>query len=476
MKIRKTKIVATLGPASSSPAIIRRLVKQGVDVFRFNFSHSSHEFVAETAALIHGIASELNRQIALLGDLQGPRVRLGRLEKRETLELRRGEIIELIPSGEISGHGRIPVDYPNLTADIVRGDRILINDGLVELKVLEVMPDSVRCRVVRGGEISDHKGLTLPSNRLSLPFLSSTDRKDIDFAITVGLDFLALSFVRRVSDIDDVLAYLGARTKKLGLIAKIESPEAIKNIDRLLPHVGGVMIARGDLAVEYSLADIPILQKILIGKAREQGLPVITATQMLESMVENPTPTRAEATDIANAVLDGSDALMLSAESAVGAYPVEAVRTMNSIAGKVEESSFWRPGIDFEANNQIAVPEALARAAALTGWDIRAKAIVAFTLSGRTAAALSNERPRLPVFALTPDKAVARRLALYSGVIPLVCPLGTRVEEMIHVGEQVLLESTGLKIGDRVVLIHGTTPFTGGTNLIKVHILGHSEK
>jgi len=469
---KRTKIVATLGPASDRPEIVEKLILAGTDLVRLNFSHGTHESIGKASETVRRVAARLGLPVAIMGDLKGPRIRLGRFPGHRDIHLERGDKVELVPGARAGTPQRIPLDYPGMLKDANPGDKILINDGLVELKVEKVSGDTITCRVTRGGPISDHKGVSLRSQSLSIPFFSAEDRDDLDFATTLGFDYIALSFVRSAADIDQIRDHLGPQGRETGLIAKIERPEAVSELPRIMDRVDGIMVARGDLAIETSIPEIPIIQKKLINAARKAGVPVITATQMLESMVEHSEPTRAEATDVANAVLDGTDAVMLSAETAVGDNPVEAVKIMSAIAGEAENSPFWRPGPEPADREALTQTEALARAAASVVWEMRAEAVIVFTISGKTAASLSRYRPRKPIYALTPDSGVARRLNLYWGVRPLVCPLRNSTDTMLETGEEIILEKTGLKAGDKVVIVSGNTPSVGSTNIIKVYTLG----
>ena len=459
----RTKIVCTLGPASSSPEAIRSLIEAGLDVARINFSHGTHEQHASTIALVRSIALEVGRPVAVLGDLQGPRIRIGDLPA--PLMLQQGQDIVLCTEGE-EGPGEVPVTYP-LAADVHVGDRILVNDGLIELVVLDVAAPRVVARVVHGGQMGSHKGMNLPGVHVSAPSITEKDHADIAFAIDQDVDYLALSFVRRADDIAELRAML---PKGLLIVAKIEKDNALENIDEILQATDAVMVARGDLGVELPFEQVPYAQKRIIQLAMHAGRPVITATQMLESMVTHPRPTRAEASDVANAILDGTDAVMLSAETAAGAFPRLAVQAMRRIISEIELHPIpWlrdeRRPLSGIASTEETIAAATATAVQMLGTPV----VVVFTKSGFSARVVAARRPGVPILALTDVPRTYRQLALVWGLIPALVPHCRSYGAMWKLAhEEVKLRGLA-PAGDRVLVTAGH-PFDvpGTTNLLKV--------
>jgi pyruvate kinase len=474
----RTKIVATLGPATAAPERIGALIDAGVDVFRLNFSHGTH---AEHAALYEAVraqAAAREAAVAVLQDLQGPKIRVGPLADGGPLRLREGERVVLTSAAAgVGAPGRIPVTYEALATDVRRGDRILLDDGLLELRVEGVQPPEVLATVVVGGELWPHKGVNLPGVPISAPALTAKDRDDLRFGLRLGVDYVALSFVRRAEDVLLARQHLaalwaqqaGLPRREVPLIAKLEKPEAIAHLEAILRAADGVMVARGDLAVELSAEDVPPLQKRIIAQANAHGKPVITATQMLQSMVDHPRPTRAEAADVANAVLDGSDALMLSAETAVGRYPVEAVRAMARIAVAAEALPRATPA---PAPTTPGRSHAVVRAACGLAVEAGARALVVFTRSGYTARLASQCRPALPIFAFTGDEGVRQRLALWWGVEALCADLGGDTDTVIaRVSEELARRGLAAR-GDLVVLVGAARHLPSGrADLIKLHTI-----
>ncbi len=470
---RKTKIIATVGPASSSPEMIGRLLDAGVGLFRLNFSHGSLEGKEQVIRDIRETAQRLDRTVAILADLQGPKIRTGRMEGG-AVQLVTGASLEIVTDEVLGRPDRISTIYKALPDDVRPGSRILLDDGLIELKVHEVVDRTVRCTVVEGGTLKDLKGINLPGVAVSSPSLTEKDRRDLAFCLSQQVDYLALSFVRTGSDVDQVKAIMRERGVAIPVIAKIEKPEALRNFRAILRAADGIMVARGDLGVEISAEKVPLYQKKIIRACNEAGKPVITATQMLESMISHPRPTRAETSDVANAILDGTDAVMLSGETASGQFPVEAVRVMVKVALDVERSELFRlpprpAGRSF--NSAEAVAEAACHAAA----TLKAKAVVVFTQSGSTAALVSRYRPRQPIIAFTPDPGIQRRLALRWGVSSFPVGAMNGTDQQIAEVEQTLL-SAGFRKGDLVVITMGVPlAMRGSTNLINVHKLGVRE-
>ncbi|MDP2753581.1 MAG: pyruvate kinase [Nitrospirota bacterium] len=465
---RKAKIVCTIGPASAKREVISSLIKKGMDVARLNFSHGDHDTHKKAIEFIRDISRRYRRPVAILQDLQGVKIRVGLIEDG-AVELKKGRTLLLIPGEGIGNQKQIFISYPALLKDAKRGDKILLDDGFIQLSVLGKAKNALRTKVIEGGLLRDKKGVNLPGVKISVTSFTGKDQKDLLFGIDMNVDYVAISFVRDASDIRKVKEWLKHRKQQIPLIAKIEKPEALHNIEEILSEADGIMVARGDLGVEIPPEEVPLIQKELIDEANKRGKIVITATQMLESMTEHLRPTRAETTDVANAVIDGTDALMLSAETATGKYPVEAVRMMDRIIRHTErmketESSYIRGDI---------FAEATADAACRAAEDINAKALVAFTQSGFTARLLSKFRPKVPIIALTPDERIKNRVCLYWGVTPKIMKLPKTTDEMIENVEESLLKERIVKKGDRIVITSSSPLSTKGkTNFMKLHRIG----
>jgi pyruvate kinase len=464
---RRTKIVATLGPASASADTLRELITAGVDAVRLNLSHGKHEEHAERAWLVREIAAEVGRPIALIADLQGPKLRVGDLE--EPIVLRKGEQITITTEVNAT-NGDLPV-APAVISDVLEpGHDVLIDDGLVRLRVDEVSAGRALCAVVVGGPVSSHKGVNLPGVPLPIPSITRKDSADLEWALDTGVDFVALSFVRSAADVRDLRALIEQHGSHAHVIAKIEKADAIDSLDDILAETDAVMVARGDLGVEIGAALVPLLQKRIIAAALERGKPVITATQMLESMIHSPEPTRAEASDVANAILDGTSAVMLSGETAVGDYPVEAVAYMDRIARAVEPSMDYRHELP-EAHENPTIGSAMSNAACDLAEALRAAAILVPTFTGRTANAVARLRPRRPIVALTHMDWAMRQLALEWGVTPLLISESPDVEDLWTRSIDAAREAGLVQPGDRVVITAGTAVnIPGSTNVIKVDI------
>jgi len=472
---RHTKIVATVGPASDSEEMLNSLMEAGADVFRLNFSHGTHQNKSEVIQRIRKLSKIRQRAVAILGDLQGPKIRTG-LMAGGSMQITTGEEVT-ITTRQIEGGGNlIPTSYRQLPDDVCPGNRILLDDGLLELEVLGTENDDVRCRVVVGGLLKDRKGINLPGVNVSAPALTEKDVEDLEFCISEGVDYIALSFVRTAAEVVDLKNRLAAAKAEIHLIAKIEKPEAVDNFDAILAASDGIMVARGDLGVEIQPEKVPLIQKSIIRKCNEAGKPVITATQMLESMVTNPRPTRAETSDVANAILDGTDAVMLSAETASGQYPVEAIQLMVRVAADVEgDPQLQAQGFHpiSQARGYRELPEAIGQAACRTAEAVDAAAILAFTQTGSTAALVAKYRPNLPVYAVTPTQAVRRRMILYRGVRSIRVDIEGDTEAQIRSVEKSVLDSGELNKGDVVVITMGSpVSDPGTTNLMKVHRIG----
>lgn len=478
--MRNTKIVCTLGPASSSEEKIRELILAGTDVFRLNFSHGDHASHRESIRRIRKIAAEVDRPIAILQDLQGPKIRLGEIPGASR-ELKPGEEIELLPlaldpgegpqPAQMPGSSRLPIRYPWLAEDVHPGEKILLADGMVELEALELSGEALRCRVLVGGAIASHKGVNLPRSELRIPSLTKKDRRDLEMGVAEGVDMVALSFVRHEKDFDPVLEILARenRSTRPLLLAKIEKPQAVERLEAILGRVDAVMVARGDLGVEMPIEEVPLIQKRIIDTARRMARPVITATQMLRSMVDSPRPTRAEASDVANAILDGTDAVMLSEESAVGKYPVESVGMLARIADVTESAGSGWDELDERLLSKTTAP-AIARAACVLARDTEARVIVAVTSSGSTARQIARFRPKVPVVGLTPSAAVSRQLSLSRGVIPVLTKRFRTTEEIFDLAARICREHGLAQPGEQVVVTAGLPIAAAGTTNL-VHLV-----
>lgn len=457
--MRRTKIIATLGPASVDPQILRSLIDAGVDVFRLNFSHGTHETHRAAAETIREMCAVCNREVAILQDLSGPKIRCGEFENGSA-DLAVGQETIITAASVLGTASRFSSTYKSLPQDAKPGDRILLNDGLLELKVLATAGEDVRCEVIRGGVLTNHKGINLPGMELSTPSVTPKDMKDLSAGLNIGVDYVALSFVRTADDVMKVRKALEKRENPPLIIAKIEKPEAVENIAEILEAADGIMIARGDLGVELPAEQVPVLQKELIRAAHSLDKLVITATQMLETMIERPVPTRAEVSDVANAIFDGTDAVMLSAESAAGHYPLEAVQTMARIAISTEDYlRNHRPHWDWKRiTGRQQLGDAVGDAAYWLYEDLGAKAIVAYSATGKTALYLSKNRPFAPIVVFTGSRDVARQMRLYWGVEPIFCVDIHTAKDLRYYAAEYLRENALVSGNDRVVLISGS-PF-----------------
>jgi pyruvate kinase len=462
---RRTKIVATIGPASADEDVLARLIEAGMDGARLNFSHGTHDDHGESARRIRAAQEAAGRPLALIADLQGPKVRVGDLD--QPVVVRPGD--DIVVAGEDDARdGDLPVAPAVLGSVLTPGQDVLIADGLVRLRVEEVESGRARCEVITGGFIEEHKGVNVPGVPLPVPSLTDKDLADLEFALDLGVDYVAQSFVRSRADVAALRAKLDEAGSQAWVIAKIELKEAISELDGILDEADGVMIARGDLGVEIGVAEVPLLQKRIILAALEHGKPAITATQMLETMISRPEPTRAEASDVANAILDGTSAVMLSAETAVGTYPVEAVETMARIARAVEPSLGYRHQLP-SASEAPTVGRAMSNAACDLAEALGAKAILVPTFTGRTASAVARLRPRRPIVALTHVGVSLQHMAIEWGVTPLEIPESTDVEDLWRHSIETARAAGIVESGDRVVLTAGTAVnIPGSTNVIKV--------
>ncbi|PRW64358.1 pyruvate kinase [Actinopolyspora mortivallis] len=469
---RRAKIVCTMGPATATPEKVSALVSSGMNVARLNFSHGSHEDHRQVYDMVRTAAAESGRAVGILADLQGPKIRLGTFAEGE-VEWSTGETVRITVEDVTGTHDRVSTTYEGLIGDARVGDRILVDDGKVGLTVTAVEETDVVCEVVEGGPVSDHKGLSLPGMDVSVPAMSSKDVEDLEFALELGVDFVALSFVRTPADIDIVHQVMDRVGRRAPVIAKLEKPEAVDNLEAIVLAFDGVMVARGDLGVELPLEHVPLVQKRAINIARENAKPVIVATQMLDSMIGNPRPTRAEASDVANAVLDGTDAVMLSGETSIGDYPVETVETMARIVEAVEAGSSEPPELSHVPRTKRGV---ISYAARDIGERLSAKALVAFTQSGDTVRRLARLHTKLPLFAFTPEESVRSQLALTWGTETFLVPSVETTDQMVRQVDQAMLSLGRSETGDTVVIVAGSPPGTvGSTNLVRVHRLGEED-
>jgi len=469
---RRTKIVCTMGPATADPDVLRNLVDAGMDVARLNFSHGEHADHEGHYNRVRAASEASGHAVGILADLQGPKIRLGRFAEDRTV-WEHGEVVRITVDDVVGDHDRVSTTYKELAQDAVAGDRLLVDDGKVALRVEEVDGDDVVCTVTEGGPVSNNKGVSLPGMNVSVPAMSEKDIEDLEFAVRLGVDLVALSFVRSPADIELVHEVMDRVGRRVPVIAKLEKPEAIENLEAVVLAFDAVMVARGDLGVELPLEEVPLVQKRAIQMARENAKPVIVATQMLESMIENSRPTRAEASDVANAVLDGADAVMLSGETSVGKYPLEAVRTMARIIQAVEDNSVVVPPLTHVPRTKRGV---ISYAARDIGERLDAKALVAFTQSGDTVRRLARLHTPLPVLAFTALPEVRSQLALTWGTETFIVPQMSNTDDMIRQVDKSLLELGRYKRGELVVIVAGAPPGTvGSTNLIHVHRIGEDD-
>jgi len=472
---RHSKIVCTIGPATRSPRMIRKLMQAGMDVARLNFSHGTHEEHAQSIAMLRETAVEMKKPIAILADLQGPKIRTGALAGGGNVLLRAGQRFVITTAKVLGDSTRVNTTFLPMPREVKRGDRILLSDGLIELRVESTNHHEVICQVVNGGFLGEHKGINLPGVQLHVPALTDKDRQDLRFALAQGADYIAVSFVRRPEDVVLAKSLVKRVRGNTPVIAKLEKPEAIENLDEILQVSEGVMVARGDLGVEMSPERVPVVQKDIIARARECRRPVITATQMLESMTENPRPTRAEASDVANAIFDGSDAVMLSAETATGKYPVEAVGMMARIIEVAESSihEFPRPAM----TERLKVAETVAELVCHASRELHMKLIAVFTHSGFTARLVSRYRPLVPIVAFSPEATTRRRMALLWGVTPRNIVDIKKIDALPGIAEKRLLEERLVRKGDVIGIVAGTPlGVRGTTNFMKFHVIGSQKK
>lgn len=473
--MRKTKIIATVGPACGTEAKLEALMTAGVDIFRINASHTSTDGLKKWIRLIRKTSPRVQKAVSVLVDLQGPRLRTGKLEGGDFILLRRGEKITVMAGNKTGNDHVLYTSCRAFPGMVKKKDRVLIDNGLLELVVKKVDGKRVECQVVRGGKLGENKGINLPNAPVTLPVLSAKDKADLRAACQLSVDYIALSFVRHAQDVKDVKAIMKRTHKEVPIIAKIEKPRALNDIHAILQAADGIMVARGDLGIELGVEKVPMIQKQLIDWANHKSVPVVTATQMLESMMASSTPNRAEVSDIANAVLDGTDAVMLSGETAVGKYPVECVRMMSQIILEAEKNMTVRElntVLNETCQNRDLPIHAITLAARNAANDLEAKAIVVFTLGGKTAALVSKFRPNCPVIVLTPSDKVSRKLNLFRGVIPFKVNYERSVDRMLHAGDKTILKTGRFKKGDVVVVVSGRQAFPGSQYMTQIHRLG----
>lgn len=473
--MRKTKIVCTLGPATDREGVLRQMLEAGMNVARFNFSHGSHAEHKGRLDALKALRAELGLPVAAMLDTKGPEVRLKSFAAGSVM-LRTGQEFTLTTRDIVGDEQGCSITYADLPGDVKAGDTILLDDGLVRLTVLETTAADVRCRVENDGAMKNNKGVNVPGIRLSMPYMSQRDREDILFGVEQGFDFIAASFVRTADDVREIRRLLDEADSSIQIIAKIENQEGVSNLAEILSVADGIMVARGDMGVEIDFTEIPIIQKDMIAQCVAAGKPVITATQMLDSMMENPRPTRAEITDVANAIYDGTSAIMLSGETAAGKYPVEAVQTMDAIALRTEaDINYAKRMRNLPGSSRLSIAAATAHAACTTAMDIGADAILTVSQSGATARLVSRFRPGTTVVACLLSERVQRQMALYWGVVPLLMPYAQNTDQLIEFAIQAAEKAELVKQGDLVVITAGVpVGVSGTTNMIKVHLVGSS--
>jgi pyruvate kinase len=471
---RRAKIVATLGPSCSTAEIFRELVRAGVDVARLNFSHGTHEQKGELIRMVRAVSLEENKPICILADLQGPKIRTGKLVDHKPVQLIAGNRLTITPR-EIEGtESIVGTTFKTLAENLERGSRILLSDGLIELRVDRIAGLDVVCEIINGGTLGENKGINLPGIPVKVPSLTEKDEEDLIFAVGQGVDALAVSFVRTAEDVRHVRRRLDALKSDTWIIAKLEKPQAVEHLDSILEVADGIMVARGDLGVEVPPEKVPAIQKHIIRRATEYRKPVITATQMLESMIENPRPTRAEASDVANAIYDGTDAVMLSGETAAGKYPVETVAMMAKIVAETEHQIRLDPPQRRHAQQvtRLSVAETICECMAHSAQDLDLTAIAIFTETGSTARLLSKYRPDPPIFALSPYQKIVNRGMLLWGTFPILCERSHDTDKLVSIAENILETQAHVQTGQIVGIVAGTRTRSGATNFMRLHMIG----
>jgi pyruvate kinase len=473
---RRAKIICTIGPSCNTESLLCEMMRLGMDVARLNFSHGTHSEHARNIARLRRAAKAENRTICILQDLQGPKIRTGRLKDHEPVTLKTGSLVTITPRDVAGAPNLISTTFQGLAQEVRAGSRILLSDGLIELRVTQVRGSDVECEVVNGGMLAEHQGINLPGAALSIPALTAKDRADLEFGLKHGVDMVALSFVRSAADVRSVKEIITARGQDVPVIAKLEKPQAMKRLEEIFEASDGVMVARGDLGVEMPAEKVPVIQKYVIRRAADWRKPVIIATQMLESMIENPRPTRAEASDVANAVFDGTDAVMLSAETATGHYPRETVAMMSRIVVEAESNmaEFTQPRR--RQQRRLSIAEAICESIAHAAEDLHMGAIAVFTETGNTAILISKYRPLAEIYAFCRTLPVCNRLNLLWGVRPVVRDQALTAEEMLLAAEQELLRRGRVKTGDVLGVVAGTQMASGSTNFMRLHLVTAEEE
>jgi pyruvate kinase len=476
MSVRRAKIICTIGPACNSEAALRDLMRLGMDVARLNFSHGTHSEHARHISRLRRAAKLERRSICILQDLQGPKIRTGALKGHEAVTLKTGSRVTITPR-EVSGTATlIATTFDRLAREVKTGARILLSDGRIELVVTRVRRDDVECEVINGGVLGEHQGINLPGAALSIPALTEKDRKDLEFGLDHGVDMVALSFVRSAADVRMAKEIIASHSSDVPVIAKLEKPQALKRLEEIFETADGVMVARGDLGVEMPAEKVPVIQKYVIRRSSDWRKPVIIATQMLESMIENPRPTRAEASDVANAIFDGTDAVMLSAETASGRYPREAVAMMAKIVTEAESNmaEFTQPRR--RQHRRLSIAEAICESVAHAAEDLHMAAIAVFTESGTTACLISKYRPPTNIYAFSHALAVCNRMNLLWGVQPVRRGYSLTAEQMLLAAEQELLRRGSVKTGNVLGVVAGTQMASGSTNFMRLHVVTAEEE
>src|SRR5579862_8737181 len=474
---RRAKIVATLGPASNTEAVLRELIRAGIDVVRLNFSHGTYQEKLALIQMIRKVSREERKPLCILGDLQGPKIRTSKLKDHQPVLLKAGQRLTITPRDVPGTAALVSTTFKTLAENVEQGSRVLLSDGLVELRVHEIRGGDVDCDVINGGLLGENKGINLPGILVRVPSLTEKDSEDLEFALKNGVDAIAVSFVRTAEDLRLVRNRVSAYGSETWIIAKLEKPQAIEHLDSILQASDGIMVARGDLGVEVPPEQVPAIQKHIIRRATEFRKPVITATQMLESMIENPRPTRAEVSDVANAVYDGTDAVMLSGESAVGKYPVDAVAMMARIVSEAErhikEDTESEPRI---RQSHLSIAETICEATAHAADDLDLRGIALFTESGATARQLSKYHPSSPIYALSPIDVTINRINLLWGTIPIRCPKVNSTEALVDVAESLLEQYGYVKNQEVIAIVAGTRTRSGSTNFLRLHVMGERQQ
>ena len=474
---RRAKIVATLGPASNTVPVFRDLVRAGVDVVRLNFSHGTHEEKLALIQMIRKVSREERKPLCILGDLQGPKIRTSRLKDHQPVLLKTGGRLTITPRDVPGSASLVGTTFKTLAENVEQGSHILLFDGLIELRVQEVEGGDVVCEIINGGMLGENKGINLPGIPVRVPSLTEKDSEDLEFALKSGVDAIAVSFVRTAEDVRLVRNRVAALGGETWIIAKLEKPQAIEHLDAILTVADGIMVARGDLGVELPPEQVPAIQKHIIRRASEFRKPVITATQMLESMIENPRPTRAEVSDVANAVYDGTDAVMLSGESAVGKYPVETVSMMARIVADAERHIKEQSNYENrERRSHLSIAETICEATAHAADDLDLRGIALFTESGSTARQLSKYHPSAPIFALSPVEVTINRLNLLWGTTPIRCPKVNSTEALVDCAENLLEKGGFVRPREVIAIVAGTRTKSGSTNFLRLHVMGEHQE